>query len=73
MKHDRTAAWLTRRLDAYRQPAWMNQWPFAHTVEMTYRLQDGVLEVRTKVVNLSTEPMPGGTWQESCWIRPSGF
>ena len=58
LKHDDTAAWLTSRLDAYKQPAWMKQWPFAHTIEMTYRLQAGVLEVRTKVVNLSAEPMP---------------
>jgi len=58
LKHDGTAAWLTSRLDAYKQPAWMRQWPFAHTIEMTYRLAGGVLEVRTKVVNLSTEPMP---------------
>jgi len=58
LKHDGTAAWLTSRLDAYKQPSWMRQWPFAHTIEMTYRLQGGVLEVRTKVVNLSTEPMP---------------
>jgi len=58
LKHDGTAAWFTSRLEAYRQPSWMKQWPFAHTIEMTYRLQGGVLEVRTKVVNLSTEPMP---------------
>ena len=58
LKHDDTAAWLTSRLDVYKQPAWMKQWPFAHTIEMTYRLQAGVLEVRTKVVNLSAEPMP---------------
>ena len=58
LKHDGTAAWLTSRLDAYKQPAWMRQWPFAHTIEMTYRLAGGVLEVRTKVVNMSAEPMP---------------
>ena len=58
LKHDGTAAWLTSRLDAFKQPAWMKQWPFAHTIEMTYRLAGGVLEVRTKVVNLSAEPMP---------------
>jgi len=58
LKHDDTAAWLTSRLDVYKQPAWMRQWPFAHTIEMTYRLQAGVLEVRTKVANLSAEPMP---------------
>lgn len=58
LQHDGTAAWLTSRLDAYRQPAWMKQWPFAHTIEMTYRLSGGALEVRTKVVNMSAEAMP---------------
>ena len=38
MKHDANAAWLTSRLDVSRQPAWMKQWPFAHTIEITYRL-----------------------------------
>jgi aldose 1-epimerase len=36
----------------------MKQWPFAHTIEMTHRLQDGGLEVQTTIVNLSAEPMP---------------
>jgi aldose 1-epimerase len=57
-KSDGTAAWLTSRLEFYRQPAWMKQWPFAHTVEMTYRLENGALEVRTTVMNMSAEPMP---------------
>ena len=55
---DRDSAWATSRLEFYRQPAWMKQWPFAHTIEMTYRLRDGVLEVATSIVNLSAEPMP---------------
>ena len=49
---------MTSRLDFYRQPSWMRQWPYAHTVEMTYRLIDGVLEVATTITNLSDEPMP---------------
>ena len=36
----------------------MKQFPFAHTIQMTYRLQDGVLEVTTAIENLSAEPMP---------------
>jgi aldose 1-epimerase len=55
---DRSAAWVTSRLEFYREPAWMKQWPFAHTIEMTYRLQNGVLEVATSIANLSSEPMP---------------
>jgi aldose 1-epimerase len=55
---DRSSAWATSRLEFHRQPAWMKQWPFAHTIEMTYRLSNGVLEVATAVANLSAEPMP---------------
>jgi aldose 1-epimerase len=55
---DRESAWATSRLEFYKQPAWMKQWPFAHTIEMTYRLREGVLEVATSIVNLSAEPMP---------------
>jgi aldose 1-epimerase len=55
---DRDSAWATSRLEFHRQPAWMKQWPFAHTIEMTYRLRDGVLEVATSIVNHSAEPMP---------------
>jgi aldose 1-epimerase len=36
----------------------MKQGPVAHTITITYRLQDGALEVRTRIDNLSTEPMP---------------
>jgi aldose 1-epimerase len=49
---------VTSRLDFSREPAWMRQWPFAHTVDVTYRLADGVLEVATTVANIGTEPMP---------------
>jgi aldose 1-epimerase len=55
---DRSSAWATSRLDVYKQPAWMKQWPFAHTIEITYRLRDGVLEVATTIANLSAESMP---------------
>jgi aldose 1-epimerase len=55
---DSASAWLTSRLDFYRQPMWMKQWPFAHTIEITHRLQDGVLEVSTTITNMSAEPMP---------------
>jgi aldose 1-epimerase len=58
VRADANAAWVTSKLDFYRNPRWMKQFPFAHTIQMTYRLQDGVLEVRTGVENLSTEPMP---------------
>jgi aldose 1-epimerase len=38
----------------------MAQFPFAHSIEMTYRLHEGVLEVRTAIENLSAAPMPVG-------------
>jgi len=57
-KADGSAAWVTNKLEFYRNPQWMKQFPFAHTLQMTYRLQEGVLEVQTRIENLSIEPMP---------------
>ncbi len=57
-KADGKGAWVTCRLDFYKIPAFMKQFPFAHSVTMTYRVADGTLEVRTKIDNLSTDPMP---------------
>jgi aldose 1-epimerase len=54
----RNGATVTSRLEFFRQPSWMKQWPFAHTIEMTHVLRDGVLEVMTTVTNMSAEPMP---------------
>ncbi len=54
---DRGAA-ATSRLDFYRYPDLMAQYPFAHAIEMTYRLTAQGLEVRTRVENLSAETMP---------------
>jgi aldose 1-epimerase len=58
VKQDGKAAWVTSRLETQQQSSWMRQWPFAHTIDMTYRLQDGTLEVLTKITNLAAEPMP---------------
>jgi aldose 1-epimerase len=55
---DGQSAWVTSRLEFFRQPLWMKQFPFAHTIEVTHRLQDGVLQVSTKITNMSAEPMP---------------
>ena len=57
-KADGKSAWVTARLEFFKQPAWMKQFPFAHTIDMTHRLQDGVLRVQTKITNLSAEAMP---------------
>jgi aldose 1-epimerase len=48
----------TSRLDFAAQPLWMRQWPFAHTIDITYRLSDGALEVAIAIANTGTEPMP---------------
>jgi aldose 1-epimerase len=57
-KADAKAAWITSQLEFFRQPDWMAQFPFAHTIQTTHRLQDGVLEVKTRIFNMSNEPMP---------------
>jgi aldose 1-epimerase len=55
---DAQSAHVTSRLEFWRYPDLMAQWPFAQEYEMTYRLASGVLEVRATVSNLSTEAMP---------------
>jgi aldose 1-epimerase len=57
-KADAKSAWVTSRLEFFRQPVWMKQFPFAHTIEITHRLQDGVLQVLTTITNMAAEPMP---------------
>ncbi len=57
-KADGGSAWVTCKLDFYKNSQFMKQFPFAHTITMTYRLADGTLEVRTRLDNLSNEPMP---------------
>jgi aldose 1-epimerase len=55
---DAGSAWATSRLEFYRHPLWMKQFPFAHAIEMTHRLKDGILEVHMRLRNLSAESMP---------------
>jgi aldose 1-epimerase len=57
-KADGKSAWVTCRLDFYRIPEFMKQFPFAHTFTITYRVSEGTLEVHTRLDNLSNEPMP---------------
>lgn len=49
---------VTSRLEFWRYPGWMAQFPFAHNYEMTYRLKNGAAEVETAIENLASEPMP---------------
>ena len=55
---DGHSASSTSRLEFWKYPEMMAQFPFAHTITMTYRLANGALEVETSLQNLSTEPMP---------------
>jgi aldose 1-epimerase len=55
---DEQAAEVTSRLEFWKHPEWMAQFPFAHTIEMTHRLAGGVLEVRTAIQNHCAEFMP---------------
>ncbi len=55
---DLDSAWVTSRLEFFRPPEWMAQFPFAHTIAMTHRLRQGALEISVELHNLSTEPMP---------------
>src|SRR5438034_4753553 len=58
VKADAKSAWVTSKLEFFKQPMWMKQFPFAHTIEITHRLQDGMLQVLTKITNMSADPMP---------------
>jgi len=55
---DAHAAHVLSRLQFWKYPDLMAQWPFAHEYEMTYSLAEGVLEVKTTITNLSADPMP---------------
>ena len=57
-KADAQGAWVTCKLDFYKFPSFMKQFPFAHTITMTYRVSNGTVEVRTRLDNMSIEPMP---------------
>jgi aldose 1-epimerase len=55
---DERSAHVTSRLEFWKYPDLMAQWPFAHEYEMTYSLSNGELEIKTTIVNLSTDAMP---------------
>lgn len=55
---DRGPAHVASRIEHWRHPDLMAQFPFAHNVTMTYRLTDGALEVETEIENVGVEPMP---------------
>ncbi len=55
---DAEQASAVSRLEFSRYADLMAQFPFAHVLQMTYTLRDGVLEVRTRVENQGAQPMP---------------
>ncbi len=60
LEADDHSARVTSRLEFWRYPELMAQFPFAHAVEMTYKLAGGTLEVETLLENQSSDPMPVG-------------
>jgi aldose 1-epimerase len=58
LKADSASASVVSRIDFSRYPDLMAQFPFAHVVEMEYVLRDGVLEVKTRLHNRGSQPMP---------------
>lgn len=55
---DATMAHATSRFEFWKHPGLMANWPFALEYEMTYRLENGTLEVITTITNRSSQPMP---------------
>lgn len=55
---DAGGAFITSRLEFYKYPDLMANFPFAHVYEVTYRLKDAKLECTTKVSNVGNAPMP---------------
>jgi aldose 1-epimerase len=55
---DAASAHATSRLEFWKYPDLMANWPFALEYEMTYRLERGTLEVSTTIANRSSQPVP---------------
>jgi len=55
---DDKGAWATSKFEFAKRPEMMAQFPFAHTITMTYRLANGEVEVQTTISNESAEAMP---------------
>jgi len=55
---DAHSAHATSKLEFWKHPDLMAQFPFAHTITVTYRLHNGEVEVETTLDNHATDPMP---------------
>lgn len=51
-------AFSRARLEFWKYPEMMAQFPFAHTITVTYRLRSGALEVETALENRAADAMP---------------
>lgn len=51
-------AYVTSRLDFYRYPDLIEQFPFTCVIDVTYRLRDGKLENTTEIRNLGLAALP---------------
>ncbi len=65
-------AFITTRLEFYKYPDLMAQFPFAHVIEVTYRLKDGKLENTTAISNVGAAPMPVDIGYHP-YFRPDGL
>src|SRR6201996_3544466 len=72
VKADANSATIVSKLEFWRHPDWMKQFPFAQTYTMPIRLERGVLEVNTKNDNLSTEPLPVSIGYHPYFALPEG-
>lgn len=52
------SAFSESRLEFWKYPDLMAQFPFAHEITIAHRLAGGALEISTLLTNLSAEPMP---------------
>jgi aldose 1-epimerase len=71
-KADADGATVVSKLEFWRHPDWMKQFPFAQTYTMTIRLKDGALEVNTRIDNLSTDPLPVSIGYHPYFALPEG-
>jgi len=68
---DADGAVVTSRLEFYKYPDLMAQFPFTHTIDMTYRLKDGKLENTTEIHNAGASAMPVDVAYHP-YFRPDG-
>lgn len=62
----------TGELKLFQDSKVMAQFPFAHEVAMSYRLQNGILEIETLIHNLSSDPMPVAIGYHPYFQLPGG-